>query len=283
VSLVPEEDFAAAHARLDDALPGGGSVHERFLAWRESQLVPPDLLGQGLERLAAELRERTDALLALPEDQVDFVLETGKPWGGNCDYLGSGHTRISISTDVPISSYRLLDLVAHEVYPGHHTDHLCKEPLLQQGHLELGIALFPTPRSVVAEGIAMLAHEALLGEDADRVTADVLRPLAIPYDVETAAVVRSVHETLGSVGPNVLQRLDDGSMTRDDVWSYARRWLPGPDKLIERSVALIDLPWPQYAVCYPAGLALARRFVGGDPARFERLLREQFTPADLAA
>ena len=33
--LVPEEEFAAAQERLDEALPGDGSIHERFVSWRE--------------------------------------------------------------------------------------------------------------------------------------------------------------------------------------------------------------------------------------------------------
>ena len=40
--------------------------------------------------------------------------------------------------------------------------------------------------------------------------------------------------------------------------------------------------WRAYIFCYVAGLPLCRAFVGGDPARFERLLAEQFVPADLS-
>ena len=280
---MPEDEFAAAHERLDDALPGDGSLHERYVAWRDSQQVPPDLLGAALERLAAELRRLTDDLFGLPEDQVEFVLETGKPWGANCDYLGGGRTRISISTELGISSYRLLELVTHEVYPGHHTEAVLKEPLIANGRLEAAIALFPTPRSVVAEGVARVAHEILFGDEADHAGAEILGPLGIPYDVDTAAVVRSVHETLANVGPNVVQLIGEGAMPRDEAWDYARRWLIGPDELVQKSVALLDQPWPHYAICYPKGLTLARQFVGGDPARFDRLLREELRPADLAA
>jgi hypothetical protein len=281
---VPEEEFAAAHARLEDALPGNGPVNERFVAWRESQVVPAELVGEGLEALASELRTRTEALVGLPaDDHVDFELVTGKPWGGNCNYLGALRTRISINLDLPIPSYRLLELVTHEVYPGHHTEHVHKEPLITEGRLEVAIALFPTPRSVVAEGIAMLAHEILLGADAERFGAEILGPLGIPYDAETAAVVRATQETLTSVGPNLLQLLAEERIARDEARPYARRWLIGPDALIDRSVALLDWAWPAYALCYPAGLELARRFVAGDTARFRRLLDEPLTPADLAA
>jgi hypothetical protein len=282
--LVPEEEFAAAHARLDDALPGNGFVNERFVAWRQSQCVPSEKVGEGLETLAAELRERTDALLRLPDgDEVDFVLETGKPWGGFADYLGGLRTRVSLNVDLPIPSYKLFEFVTHEVYPGHHTEHLLKEPLIQDGRMELAVYLFPTPHSLVAEGIATIAHEVLFGEDADRAGAEILGRLGIAYDAETAALVRSVQETLAWVGPNVVQLLAEGRLADEEVRPYARRWLLGPDEFVDRAVALLEGHWRPYALLYPAGLDLARRFVSGDSARFHRLLSEQLTPEDLAA
>ena len=44
---------------------------------------------------------------------------------------------------------------------------------------------------------------------------------------------------------------------------------------------LADPTWRAYIYCYIEGLPLCRRFVAGDPARFERLLSEQLVPADL--
>jgi hypothetical protein len=284
--LVPQEAFAAAHARLDDVLPGRGALHERFSAWRESQHVAPEQVGPGLETLATELRERTDALIGLPDgDQVEFELVTDKPWSGFCDYLGDLRTRISINVDLPIPAGQLFELVTHEVYPGHHTEHLCKEPLIaERGRSELAVYLFTTPQAVVAEGIATVAHEALLGESADHVAAEILRPLGIAYDAETATVVRAVQETLDSVGPNLVQLLAEDGMARDEARPYARRWLIDPDEVVDKALAFyLEDRWPPYGLCYPAGRALARQFVGGDPARFGRLLGEQLTPEDLAA
>ena len=42
--LVPEDELAAAHRRLDEALPGSGPLAERYIAWREAQVVPVDRL-----------------------------------------------------------------------------------------------------------------------------------------------------------------------------------------------------------------------------------------------
>ena len=283
--LVPEDEFAAVHARLDDALPGKGALPERYRAWRETQLVPPALVRPGLEALAAELRERTAALVELPDDEVEFELVTDVPWSGFADYLGNLRTRVSINVDLPIPSTQLFELVTHEVYPGHHTDHVCKEPLLaEQARTELAIYLFPTPQAVVTEGIATTAREVLLGADAQHVAAEILRPLGIAYDADTAAVVRAADDTLDWVGSNVVQLVAEGGLARDEARPYLRRWLIDPDEIIDKAATFyLDNPWPPYAVSYSAGQELARTFVAGDPARFRRLLGEQLTPEDLAA
>ena len=53
----------------------------------------------------------------------------------------------------------VVELVTHEAYPGHHTEHAWKEQLLTRaGRLEESIVLIPTPQSVVSEGIASLGR-----------------------------------------------------------------------------------------------------------------------------
>ena len=53
--------------------------------------------------------------------------------------------------------------------------------------------------------------------------------------------------------------------------------------MVEKSLRLLDGAWPIYSFCYPAGYALAKRFVAGDRNRFALLLREPLTANDLAA
>jgi hypothetical protein len=44
---------------------------------------------------------------------------------------------------------------------------------------------------------------------------------------------------------------------------------------------LVDPTWRAYVFCYIEGVRRCRSFVGGDPARFERLISEQVVPPDL--
>jgi hypothetical protein len=282
--VVADDVFAAAHARLDGALPGEGTLQDRYAAWLATQLVPAERVADSLEALAAELRARTAARFGLPDgDHVEFELVTGKSWSGHCEYLGGLRTRISINTDLPIASFRLFELVTHEVYPGHHTDHAHKERLIREhGRLELAVFLYTGPQALVAEGLAQMAHEALLGREADLVGAEVLRPLGVPYDAETAAVVRDAKEVLLSVLPNLAFLLGERRLSDEEARPYARRWMLEPDEYVDKAVgSLLTAAWRPYYLCYPVGLALCRRFVAGDPARFERLLTDQLTTEDL--
>src|SRR5829696_9799445 len=137
-ATAPEEELAEAHRRIDAVLPGGGPLAERYSAWREASAVPVDSLRPAVDSLAEELRARTDEAFGLPDgEQIDFELVTGQPWAGFNYYLGDLRSRVAINTDLPVLSTSLGHLVAHEAYPGHHTEHSRKEAGLvrRQGHL----------------------------------------------------------------------------------------------------------------------------------------------------
>ena len=62
------------------------------------------------------------------------------------------------------------------------------------------------------------------------------------------------------------------------------RWALLPRARAEKAVQfLTDPTWRAYVTCYIEGLELCRRFVGGQPERFGRLVTEQLVPADLEA
>ena len=92
---------------------------------------------------------------------------TDEPWWAFNYYLGDLRSRVVLNTDVPTTGYDLIHLAAHEVYPGHHTEHAVKEQLLirERGAIEEGIQLVPTPQAVLSEGIAEVGAEIVLGDD----------------------------------------------------------------------------------------------------------------------
>jgi hypothetical protein len=286
-ALFPEEELTRAHEALAAVLPGSGPVKERYRAWEESQSVDPDALLPVFERLNAELRGDTLELFGLPDgESVALELVSDEPWLAFNYYLGDLRSRVVFNTDLPWRSTDLLTVVAHELYPGHHTEHAWKEALLVrgEGHLEETVQLVGTPQSLVSEGIASVAPEIVTGGDVDGAAARLLLPLGVPYEPETAAAVRVHGETLSHVGPNAAYLLHEQGLPFEEVREYSRRWSLVSDDRVDKGLQFVtDETWRAYIYCYTEGLTLARGFVRGDRERFHRLLTEQVVPADLSS
>lgn len=281
-----EEEFVVAHRRLEAVLPGrGADLADRYNEWREAQVVPPDRLEAAVHSLAEEFRERTGRIFGLPEgEHVEFVLEHDKPWSGFNYYLGGLRSRVAMNTDLPVLSITLAHVVAHESYPGHHTEHCRKEVgLVEKRHqLEESIFLVGTPHCLIAEGLADLGLEVIAGPRPEALIEAHLAPLGVPYDAETAAEVAQAAESLGAVVGNAAIGIHDQGWSQDQAVAYLERWGLRPRNRAVKAVEFMTDPtWRAYQFCYIDGFRICRRFVAGDPARFERLITEQLTPGEL--
>ena len=286
-TFVDHDVLADAHRRLDAALPGDGTVAERYEAYRTRHLMTREQLTAAVHTVAEAFRERTQRAFGLPEgEHVEFELVSDEPWSGFNYYEGGLRSRVAISTDLPVSSTAIGHLIAHEAYPGHHTEHCRKEVGLvrQRGWQEEAIFLVGTPQCLMAEGLADLAIEALLGPDHEPVMAEILAPLGIRYDTEVVAAVSAAAEALSAVRGNAALLLHDRGRPEEEAVAELERWGLLSHERAVKSIGFLTHPtWRSYIFCYVAGLPLCRDFVVGDPARFERLLTEQLIPADLAA
>ena len=285
---VDDDAIADAHRRIDAVLPGSGPLGERLIAWREAQAVPRDKLAAAVHSLADDFRDRTQRLFGLPEgEHIDFDLVENEPWAGFNYYLGDLRSRVVINTDLPVLSTSLGHLVAHEAYPGHHTEHSRKEAGLvrRHGHVEETIFLVGTPQCLLAEGLADLGLEVIVPHQHHTVVAEHLRSLGIQYDAEVATAVGEAGEVLGNaVRGNVALLLHVDGASEDDAVAYAERWGLLPHNRAQKTVQFqTDPVWRAYIFCYIDGLRLCRGYVDGDPARFERLITEALLPSDLAA
>jgi hypothetical protein len=279
-----EEEFEAAHRELDRVLPGDGTLRERYALWREEDPVPAEQLPSVLESLAAELRSRTQMLFSLPEgEQAELEYVTDEPWSAYNNYVGGLRSRVEINLSVPMVPNFVTELIAHEIYPGHHTEHAWKEQLLvrEQGRLEESILMIGAPQSLIAEGIAKLAPEIVV-EDQDALTAEQLSKFGIDYDASTAAAIRRARAPLERVPGTAALLLYEDGIDVDEARTYLKRWALMSDKRADRALRFITHPvWRSYVSTYDDGHELCGRWVAGDAAKFKRLLTEQLSPADL--
>jgi hypothetical protein len=284
---VPEDELAGAHARLDEVLPGTGPLAERFVAWREAQAVPPDRLEAAIASLAEDFRARTTDAFGLPDgEHIDFELVRDKPWSGFNYYLGGLQSRVAVNVDLPVLSTSLGHLVAHEAYPGHHTEHCHKEIGLvrRRQQEEETIFLVGTPQCLLAEGLADLGLEVIVGRRPEPVLGEHLHGLGIRYDTEVVTRVAEAGEVLGAVRGNAAIGIHEDGWTADEATAYLSRWGLTSERRAAKAVEfLLDPTWRAYIFCYIEGLRVCREFVAGDPTRFARLIDEQLVPADLVA
>jgi hypothetical protein len=282
---VSEDSFEAAHRELEEALPGAGPLAERYQAWREGNGLTGDALVTVFQAVAEDFRSRTQSIFGLPDGEsveVDYVSD--EPWAAFNYYLGGLRSRIAVNTDVPMTPDFLVELAAHEAYPGHHTEHSWKEQLHVRdgGRLEESALMVGTPSSLISEGIAGLATEILLGDEEEHVIAAHVEGTEVAYDPDLSRTVKEARRPLIYVGRNVALLLHTRGASKEEAIEYSMRWALSSRRRAEQSVRFnTDPVWRSYVTTYTAGYDLCLAFVDGDPERFKRLLTEQLTPADL--
>jgi hypothetical protein len=288
--VVPESDFETALQNLEAVLPGPGSLSNRWEALRARFRVDPDRMKPVLAAINARLRQRTKALFELPDfESVQIELVRDKPWGGYNWYLGNAVSRVDINTDLPSYLHALPDLMAHEGYPGHHTERIFKDALYRtMGWAEYSVQLLNSPESVLAEGIATNALELITSPDELPAWVAELAPLAglslCLEECETIFVALQAMGALAGARGNVALMLHrDGASDADAVEYLSRYALMNRDRAL-KSLEFIKHPNSRaYVYTYTVGYRLVRDALqsGDRLAMYRRLLTEPMTPSQL--
>lgn len=282
-----EGEYREVHERLEGMLPGSGPLGGRYERWRNVQAVPADRIVPAMRDVAELLRTRTMQLLELPSGE-GVVLEAvnDEPWWAFNYYLGALRSRVVVNVDVLTTQSELVALALHEVYPGHHTEHACKEQRLvrERGQLEESILLVPTPQALVSEGIAEVGLDVLLDDELEGSLEDVLRSHGLDANLGLAFEIDRTRELLRQVGLDAALLIHENGAAASEAQAYLEHWALVSPEDAAHSVRFITNPtWRAYAITYSAGRRLCRGYVNNDPARLRTLLTEQVPIADLLA
>ena len=293
ISLGDESAYAAAHDRLDALLPGPGPLAERYAAYRTGDECPPDRLDGLVRDLSSALRDVVRSGYGLPDGEtVDYQIVTDEPWSGFNYYLGGYRSRVAINADLPHRLSQLPHLVAHESYPGHHTEHCRKERGLvgAGGRVEHTVFLVNTPECLVAEGLADLGIPATIGTGWGPWAQEVYSDLKLGFDGELAERVSQAAQGLDRARQDAALLLHDRGASTDEVVAFLQRWMLVPEKRARQSLRFLSHPlWRAYTSTYVEGYRLLSAWLDARPAgqpvgeRFVRLLDEPLTPARLGA
>jgi hypothetical protein len=291
VDWLPESIFEQAHAICDEALPGSGSLAERFQQWKVAFTLPPEkahLLPVFLQRGLDEVRRRTRKLVPLPADeQIEIQPVVDRPIRAIACYLGNHRSRIYLNPAVPFPLTDLFYVLCHEGYPGHLAEAVLKDGFLiqQRGYLEEWALLLCSPRYVISEGLALLAHEMLFAPgEAEQWLAEHIYPEAgMRADGSDLTKIQRATDLLFGVSCNAAWLLSEGCADAE-VKDYLMRYALLDEEAAQRQLASLQRPFHEaYIFTYFYGRRLLEASLQGPQRRelLHQLLTRQVLPSDL--
>ncbi|MGN7782453.1 DUF885 domain-containing protein [Mycolicibacterium sp. 22603] len=286
-----QDRYRDAHRRLDEALGGSGPLAQRLQSHRQAEEIPPNRLEECIHAFSSALRDKVRATFPLPDKEtVTYEVVTDKPWSGFNYYLGDYTSTVAVNADLKQQMSNLPRLVAHESYPGHHTEHCRKEAGLVAGQnqQEQTIFLVNTPQCLMAEGLADLALYAVQGPQWGDWATEIYADLGLRFDGARSAAVSEAAAALADVRQDAALMLHDEHRDVDDVVAYLSQWLLVSDERARQMLRFLSSPlWRAYTSTYVEGYRLLRAWLDNRPAevslteRFTRLLDEPLIPSSL--
>jgi hypothetical protein len=230
-------------------------------------------------------------VIALPVDEFcEYSFVHNKPWHAYNWYLGAYSSRIDINIDLPTYTISLPYHIAHETYPGHHTEHTVKEKELYRegGYLEHSIILSTAPSAVVSEGIAEIALEIIATpEEIAQILQSILKQAGLKNvdGIQLYQIIKA-RRPLKKVDINQVLMLHSEGASDEEVINYGIRYGLLNEQQSRKSLEFYKDPlWRSYVTLYSLGYELVQDFIskGEDKtARFLRLIREPVSASQLA-
>lgn len=288
IELGEVDDYHDAHRRLDEALAGDGPLLDRITAHRRADEIAPERLDDCVQAFSGALRELVRERYPLPDhEQVEYEVVGDKPWSGFNYYLGNFRSTVAINSDLKQHMANLPALIAHEAYPGHHTEHCRKEAgLVAGGQDEQTLFVVNTPQCLMAEGLADLALKSIVGADWGVWAQEIYADLGLRFDDERAQRLSEASAKLLGVRQDAALLLHDRGRSADDVAEFLQRWSLTTPQRARQALRFLSSPlWRAYISTYVEGYRLLGgwldRAVDADDRvhRFGRLLDEPLTPA----
>jgi hypothetical protein len=261
-----EEYFNQYLDELDRLLPGEGNIYDRYIKYRENFRVPEEKLKSVFNLAINECRIRTNKHLKLPpNEKFDIQFVNNKPWSAYNWFKGNSYSLIEVNTDLPIYVDRIIDLAAHEGYPGHHIHHTMLEWQLykKRNWIEFSIYLLFSPQSLIAEGVASYGPELLFSED-ERIKFDKeiiftqsgLDSSKADLYYKIIGVINKLNHSINTAAKNYLDGKWDEKKTIDWIKKYNLRTEESAKKLID-----FIKRYRTYIVNYSAGYDLVKSYL----------------------
>ena len=261
-----DEFFMKVINELDKVVPGKGDLGDRIVEFKKSFIIPVDKLNAVFTAAINECRKRTLEHIPLPADEnftVEYVKD--KPWSAYNWYKGNSYSVIQVNTSLPIYMDRVIDLAAHEGYPGHHVYNTLLEKNLVHGNRWMEFTIYPlfSPQSLIAEGTANFGIQVVLpGDSRIKFEKEVLYPLA-GLDSSKAVLYDKINELIASLdyaSNEAARNYLNKKITRDEAITMLGKYaLMSKERAVQR-MRFIDT-YRSYLINYNLGQDLVKDYI----------------------
>jgi hypothetical protein len=155
--IKPISYYDSLLVNLDTLIPGEGDLIDRYSDYREKFTVNNENIDNSFKNALNYAADKTKQYIDLPsEEGVIIEYMEGAPWSAYNWYKGNYKSLIQVNKSVDILFEKILDLAAHESYPGHHVYYSKREQHFYRdsGFVEFSIYPLYSPISFLAEGTA---------------------------------------------------------------------------------------------------------------------------------
>ena len=287
LDAIPSAELQDHVERLEELLPGRGTLAFRIAAYRNRLLVPAEKRKAVFEAALSECRERTVQVWELPlNENIELVWSRDTPAAWH-SYRGNGKSVITLN-DLSLAFLdSAIDVACHEAYPGHHTQYTLRE--FQAGtdglNIEDSLVLLRSPESVLLEGTANLGIDLVFpAQERIQFERDVLAEIAgisHPDAEQYLAIQNTIRELEAAILP-IVEEYYDGEISFNTATFRLEREaiISSPSTLLE----YVD-EFGTYSIGYTLAEEILRKQIESLPSKamqWERLLEIVTNPTDNA-
>lgn len=237
--------------------------------------------------IVGKLRTLTAQKLSLPEGEnftVEFVSD--QPWSAYNWYLGNFQSRIDLNIDMPARVSFLPALMAHEGYPGHHTELAIKEKLLvhSRKYHEFTVNLINAPSALMAEGIATTALKNIMPEaELEEWFREELFPIASMEHIDPKRIlaISKAGQKMNGIAGNAAFMMHDQKKSEREIIQYLQKYGIYTEKQMQQTIDFISNPlYRSYIFTYHVGHDLLEELFQHEDRDhyFQRIIAEPVTP-----
>ncbi len=263
-----ETHFDQILKKLNNLVPGKADcdLNERLDRYRQQFVIDIDKLNIVFATAIKETRARTLKYISLPENE-DFTvaLVNNQVWSAYNWYKGNSYSLIELNTDHPIFIDRVIDLAAHEGYPGHHVFNslLEKHMVKKNGWMEYSIYTLFSPCSLLSEGSANYGIEVVFqNQDRLKFEKEILFPLAgiDPDKADKYYQIQGVLHELSYVDNMVAQKYLDKEISSEQAIKLLMKYALSNEQRSKQRLNFIALN-RAYVINYNYGQDLVKQYL----------------------